>query len=184
MRLPIKPMKKKTYFTALFGILAAVAVTLSFLESLLPTAAFLPPGAKPGFSNLVNMFAASAWGLFPALGIAALKACFAGITRGVTAFFMSLCGGVLSTLSMTLLLRRTKRLGYVGVGIISAICHNLGQLCVAAVTVGNLSVLGYAPVLLLSALAAGTLTGLIFRAVLPSLQRVADAFYNKKDRKG
>lgn len=177
-------MKKKTYFTALFGMLAAVAVTLSFLESLLPTAAFLPPGAKPGLSNLVNMFASSLWGLFPALGIAAIKACFAGITRGMTAFWMSLCGGVLSTFAMTLLLRHTRRFGFVGIGVIGAICHNFGQLCVAAVTVGNRSVLGYAPVLLLCALAAGTLTGLIFRAVLPALQRAADAFLHTKDRKG
>lgn len=173
-------MKKKTYYTALFGMLAAVAMTLSFLESLLPTAAFLPPGAKPGFSNLANMFAASSMGLLSALGIAVLKACFAGLTRGLTAFFMSLCGGVLSTLMMVLLFRYTKRLGYVGVGVLSAVCHNLGQLLVAAVLVGNASVLGYAPVLLVCALIAGTLTGLIFRAALPAVRRAVHAFLHRK----
>lgn len=173
-------MKKKTYSTALFGMLAAVAMTLSFLESLLPTAAFLPPGAKPGFSNLANMFAASSMGLVPALGIAVLKAGFAGLTRGLTAFFMSLCGGVLSTLMMVLLFRYAKRLGCVGIGILSAVCHNLGQLAVAAVLVGNASVLGYAPVLLICALIAGTLTGLIFRAALPAVQRAVGAFLHRK----
>lgn len=165
-------MKQKTYKTALFGLLAALAAALSYLESLLPTAAFLPPGAKPGFSNLVNLFAASFMGTVPALGIALLKACFAGLTRGGTAFFMSLCGGVLSTLLMCLLLRKTWRLSFIGIGIAGAVCHNLGQLAVAAVLVGNRSVLGYAPVLLLCALAAGTLTGLVFRAVYPALQKL------------
>lgn len=173
-------MKKKTYSTALFGMLAAVAITLSFLESLLPTAAFLPPGAKPGFSNLANMFAASSMGLVPTLGIAVLKAGFAGLTRGLTAFFMSLCGGVLSTLMMALLFRYAKKLGCVGIGILSAVCHNLGQLAVAAVLVGNASVLGYAPVLLVCALIAGTLTGLIFRAALPAVQRAVHAFLYRK----
>lgn len=173
-------MKKKTYYTALFGMLAAVAMTLSFLESLLPTAAFLPPGAKPGFSNLANMFAASSMGLLPALGIAVLKACFAGLTRGLTAFFMSLCGGILSTLMMVLLFRYAKKLGYAGIGVLSAVCHNLGQLLVAAVLVGNASVLGYAPVLLVCALIAGTLTGLIFRAALPAVQRAVHAFLDRK----
>lgn len=165
-------MKKKTYMTALFGLLAALAVALSYLESLLPTAAFLPPGAKPGFSNLVNLFAASFMGTLPALGIALLKACFAGLTRGLTAFLMSLCGGVLSTLLMCLLLRRQKRLSFIGIGVAGAVCHNLGQLAVAAVLVGNRSVLGYAPVLLLCALLAGTLTGFVFRAVYPALKRI------------
>ncbi len=162
-------MKQKTYRTALFGLLAALAAALSYLEGLLPTAAFLPPGAIPGF---VNLFAASFMGTVPALGIALLKACFAGLTRGGTAFFMSLCGGVLSTLLMCLLLKRTRRLSFIGIGIAGAVCHNLGQLAVAAVLVGNRSVLGYAPVLLLCALAAGTLTGLVFRAVYPALQKI------------
>lgn len=176
-------MKKKTYYTALFGLLAALAMALSYLESLLPTAAFLPPGAKPGFSNLVNLFAASFMGTLPALGIALLKACFAGLTRGLTAFFMSLCGGILSTLLMCLLLRRQKRLSFIGIGVAGAVCHNLGQLLAASVLVGNRSVLGYAPILLLCALAAGTLTGLVFRAVFPALQRITDSIHFKPHSK-
>ena len=96
-------MKQKTYKIALMGLLAATAMVLSYLESMLPTA-FLPPGAKPGFSNLANMFAAAVLGLPSALTIAVLKACFAGLMRGGTSFFMSLCGGVLSTFVMWLLL--------------------------------------------------------------------------------
>ncbi len=46
----------------------------------------------------------------------------------------------------------------------------------AAVLVGNASVLGYAPILLLCALIAGTLTGLVFRAVLPALQKATKSF--------
>ena len=34
--------------TALLGILCAQAIALSFLENLIPSLPFLPPGAKPG----------------------------------------------------------------------------------------------------------------------------------------
>lgn len=173
-------MKQKTIQAAFLGLLAAVAITLSYLESLLPTAAFLPPGAKPGLSNIANFFAAAALGLPSALSIALLKAVFAGITRGATAFFMSLCGGVCSTVLLYVLLRKSKRLGYIGVGVLAAVAHNLGQLAVAAVLVGNVSVLGYAPVLLLCGVAAGILTGFIFRAVLPALIKATKPFLNKQ----
>ena len=49
--------------TALLGILCAQAIALSFLESLIPALPFLPPGAKPGFSNIVTMFAVLTLGL-------------------------------------------------------------------------------------------------------------------------
>lgn len=175
-------MKQKTYKIALLGLLAATAIVLSYMESLLPTA-FLPPGAKPGFSNLANMFAASVLGLPSALTVSVLKACFAGLMRGGTSFFMSLSGGVVSTFVMWLLLKKSKRLGSVGVGVLSAVSHNVGQLAVAAVLVGNRSVLGYAPVLLLCGLLAGTATGLIFRAVLPALQKATKSFISDKNGK-
>lgn len=173
-------MKAKTYRIALTGLLGACAVALSYLESLLPTAAFLPPGAKPGFSNLANMFAASLLGPLPAFGIALLKAGFAALTRGGTAGLMSLCGGIFSTAVMLLLFKKDRRLGFVGIGVISAVCHNLGQLCVAAALVGNLSVLAYLPALLLFGAVAGTLTGLVCRAVLPALRRATASFRNNR----
>lgn len=165
-------MKQNTYKLALTGLLGACAVALSYLESLLPTAGFLPPGAKPGFSNLANMFAAAALGPLPAFGIALLKAGFAAFTRGGTAGLMSLCGGLLSTAVMLLLFRRDNKLGYVGIGVVSAVCHNLGQLAVAAVMVGSRSVLLYLPALLLFGAVSGVLTGLVCRAALPALLRV------------
>lgn len=172
-------MKNNTYKIALFGVLSAVALTLSYLEGLIPTAAFMPPGAKMGFSNIATMFAASSMGLVSALAITFIKALFAGITRGVTAFFMSLCGGILSTVTMYLLFKLSKKTGYMAIGIICALVHNFGQLIVAIITAGNLSVLGYAPVLLISGTVTGAVTGTVLRAVMPSLERVTETITRK-----
>ena len=172
-------MKNKTYKIALFGVLSAVALTLSYLEGLIPTVAFMPPGAKMGFSNIATMFAASSMGIVSALAITFIKALFAGITRGVTAFFMSLCGGILSTVTMYLLFKLSKKTGYMAIGIICALVHNFGQLIVAIITAGNLSVLGYAPVLLISGTVTGAVTGTVLRAVMPALKRVTETITRK-----
>ena len=49
------------------GVMASLAIALSFLESLLPQMPFLPPGAKLGLSNLVVLYAAAVTTL-PRLG--------------------------------------------------------------------------------------------------------------------
>ena len=166
-------MKNKiSYKIALFGMLSAVALVLSFLESLIPTSAFFPPGAKAGFSNIATMFAASSMGVIPALAITLVKAGFAGVTRGATAFFMSLSGGMLSTIVMYLLFKYSKRTGYLVIGVVSAIMHNVGQIVVASFLVGNSAVLGYAPVLLISGIITGSITGSVLKAVIPKLKSV------------
>ena len=45
----MKITKTKSYKAAFTGIAAAVAITLSFLEGLIPTAAFMPPEPRQVF---------------------------------------------------------------------------------------------------------------------------------------
>ena len=119
------------------------------------------------------MYAAGSLGIIPALGIALIKGLFAGFTRGFTAFLMSTCGGLLSTLLMGYLLHMKKRpFGLVGIGIAGAVAHNAAQLGVAALLTTS-AVVAYAPFLLLFSLITGTATGLVLRAVLPALNKIS-----------
>lgn len=68
-----------------------------------------------------------------------------------------------------------KNAGYIEIGILSALAHNAGQFSVAAIMVSGESVIGYAPVLLLSALVTGAVTGSILRAVMPKLHNIDKA---------
>lgn len=151
---------------ALLGVLCALAAALSFLEGLLPA---LPiPGAKLGLSNIVTMFALSEMGLPAALAVTLAKALFA-LFRGGSAFLMSLSGGVLSTLVMAGPLRLWhSRMSFVGIGVAGATAHNAGQLFVAMALLSP-SLFYYAPWLLLMAIAAGTVTGLVLNAVMPAI---------------
>ncbi len=170
-------MKTKTQKIALLGILGAQALTLSFLENLLPSLPFLPPGVKPGLSNIVTMFTAGTMGFFPALAVTLIKSLFALLTRGVTAFFMSLGGGLLSTIAMSLMIRFVKdKAGYIGIAVISSLCHNLGQLAVSIIITKTTAMINYAPVLLISGIVMGIITGIVLKAVMPLLMKQSKYF--------
>ncbi len=170
-------MKTKTQKTALLGILAAQALALSFLENLLPAMPFLPPGVKLGLSNIVTMFTAGTFGFGPALAVTLIKSLFALLTRGVTAFFMSLGGGLLSTVAMCLMMKFAKdKFGFIGVAVVSAVCHNLGQLAVSIIVTKTTAFVYYTPVLLLSGIVMGIITGIVFKAVMPLLMKQSKYF--------
>ena len=170
--------KSAVYTVALAGILGAQALALSWLESLLPAFPFLPPGAKPGLSNIVTMFAVSTLRIPDALFIVLIKAAFAGITRGITAFLMSLFGGMFSLAAMCLIFKISKknRLGLIGSGVCCALAHNLGQLIAAAIITDTVTIVGYAPALLIFGVCTGIITGCIFKAVSPLLIKQSKYF--------
>lgn len=164
-------MGNKTKKIALCGLLGALALVLSFLEGMLPPLPGLPPGAKPGLSNIVTMFAAGSLGLPYALAIALLKGGFAFLTRGITAGLMSLSGGLLSTLAMWLIWKKTRfSLLFTGVG--GALAHNAAQLCVALLLTGK-AALFYIPAMLILSVVCGLCSGLVLKLILPALRRIS-----------
>lgn len=155
---------------ARMGLLFALAITLSFLESLIPPLAPVP-GIKLGLSNIVTMYAVFVLGSRSACIVAALKAVFTLLTRGAVAAALSLCGGLLSVAVMLLLLRLCgRKASYGAVSMAGAVFHNLGQLAAAAALLRMGSVLWYyLPVLVASGIGMGLLTSVLLRAVLPLL---------------
>ncbi len=170
-------MKTKTQKIALTGILAAQALTLSFLENLLPAMPFLPPGVKLGLSNIVTMFTAGSVGFLPAFSVTIIKSVFVLLTRGVTAFFMSFGGGLLSTVAICLMIKFVKtKSGYIGIAVVSSICHNFGQLLVSIIITKTTAMFYYAPVLLLSAVVMGFITGTVLKVIMPLLKKQSKYF--------
>lgn len=165
-------MKKSVLVLCRTGVLAAVALVLSIFEGMLPDLPFVLPGMKLGLSNLAVMLSLELCPLPCALCIVGVKALFALVGRGVTAFVMSFAGGVLATLGMYLLLRaRRLSFGCFGIGVCGALLHNCGQLAAALVLVSD-AVYAYFPVLVLSAVLTGAFTGLTYYLVMPRLLRL------------
>ena len=165
----VKNSKAKT--VALTGMLFALALTLSFAESMLTPLLGLAPGVKLGLANIVVMYALLFLDRRQALLLVVLKGGFALLTRGAVSACLSLCGGLLSLGVMVLLLRFAKPTRLI-LSASGAIAHNLGQLAAASVLLGSGLALAYAPVLLISGLIMGWLTSLSLSAVIPALEKV------------
>lgn len=156
--------QNRTHIVALTGVLAALAVALSFIESLLPP---LPvPGAKVGLANVTLMIALLELPFPCAAGVAAVKVLFA-LFRGGVSCLMSLAGTTLSLVGM-MLVKRT--LSPVGMGVFGAFLHNAGQWVIAYLLYGD-AMLYYAPLLCLLAIPAGILTGLCVLLTAPYRER-------------
>ncbi len=173
----------KTKKVTFLGIMGALALVLGFLEHLLiPDIPFLPVGAKPGLSNVVTMYVASVMGFPGAVYITLIKSLFALITRGATACFMSFCGGFLSTAVACLLLSYGKKhFSFWGIGVMSAVMHNMGQLFAASVISGTFALISYGKYLLIFSLITGSVTGFILLLTVPRVERFSELY--KKDSK-
>ena len=110
-----------------------------------------------------------------AVSLVLLKALFAALTRGVSAGALSLSGGLLSIALLMLLMLPRERPSLLILSVAGAISHNLGQLLMASLWLGTGFTLAYAPVLILSGIAMGSLTALSLRLVLPALERAGIA---------
>ncbi len=164
--------RTNAYHVALTGMLFALALVLSVLESWITPLLGLAPGVKIGLANIVVMYALLCMNRRQALILVMLKAAFALLTRGVAAALLSGCGGLVSLAVMCLLLLGKQQPTLFILSAAGAIAHNVGQLCMAAILLGSRFALGYAPVLLVSGLLVGWLTGTLLRTLLPSMQKV------------
>ncbi|MEI3139095.1 MAG: Gx transporter family protein [Lachnospiraceae bacterium] len=149
-------MKKKSSAqkVALYGVLIALAMVLSYVEMLIPLPVGIP-GVKPGLANLVVFLALYTMTAREALLISMVRILLVSITFGNgSAFLYSMAGGILSFLVMWIFQKKDFLLP-AGVSIAGGIAHNVGQLLMAAVILENGAVFTYFPVLL----AAGCITG-------------------------
>lgn len=164
---------RKVKRLALMGLLFALAMALSFLESLLPALPMLPPGIRLGLSNIVTMYALFVLGPVSGYTIAILKALFVLLTRGAVAAAMSAAGGVFSVTIMLLLsLLPGIKEQYLLLSVFGGAAHNIGQLVMARFIINNQYVWYYFPVLLAAGLLMGAITGMALQVVLPYLNRL------------
>lgn len=159
----------------LCGLLTALALVLSLVERWIPLNLMVPvPGIKLGLANVVTLFALTTMRKREAAAILLCRVMLASIFAGsVTSFLFSLFGGFLSLGVMAILLRREGSwFTLYGVSVAGAAAHDIGQICAAMLVLGTADVLGYLPLLLLSAIPMGLITGLVCRTVLGHLKKI------------
>ena len=158
---------------ALFGMLTALAFTLSYFESLIPFN-FGIPGMKLGLANLVVVVALYIMKPSEAFAVAMIRIFLAAMTFGnFSSLAYSLCGGLLSFAVMCAA-KKTK-LSVIGVSILGGVCHNMGQIIVAAVIMETSRIAYYLPVLIAAGLVTGMLLGIASKLVIDRFEKVKNA---------
>lgn len=146
--------------TAFYGMLVAISLVLSWVESLFPLN-FAVPGIKMGLPNIVVVFALYRGGFRPAACVSLLRVVLVSFLFGnFFALAYSLSGAVLSICVMQLL-RISNRFGCTGVSVAGAVAHNLAQVIVAALLLETAQFAWYFPALCLSGTVAGVCVGLL-----------------------
>ena len=149
----------KTRDSARFALLTALAMVLSWVESLVPLSVTVP-GVKLGLTNLVVLFALYRMGTRAAWCLSLVRVLLVSFTFGnAFSLWYSLAGAILSLLVM-MALKATGKFSVTGVSVAGAVCHNLGQILVAMAVLRSTAVAFYYPALVLSGTIAGVCIGL------------------------
>ena len=144
---------------ALYGVLLALALILSWLEAMLPSPGI--PGVKLGLPNLVVVFALYRLRARDAAALSLLRVLLVALLFGnYAALAWSAAGAALSLLVM-MLLKRSGKFSLAAVSVAGAVTHNLAQVAVAAVVLETSRLAWYLPALLVSGTAAGIAIGLL-----------------------
>ncbi|MBQ8318919.1 MAG: Gx transporter family protein [Lachnospiraceae bacterium] len=164
-----KQTKRTNRDIALTGVFIALAMILSYLESLVPVG-FAVPGIKLGLANLVTIVALYKLGLKDTIIISLGRILLSGVLFGnMMVIIYSLAGAGLSILVMVLV-KKTKIFSAMGVSICGAISHNLGQIIVAVITLENMNIMYYMIVLAIAGAVAGTIIGVLSGMIIKNIR--------------
>ena len=156
---------------AYFGVFTALALILSYVETLIPIN-FGIPGAKLGLANLIIVIVLYKTDWKEALLLSVTRIVLAGFIFGnMFSILYSLAGGILS-LAVQAVLKKQGSFSVAGVSIAGGVSHNIGQLIVAMIVVETYQVGYYLPVLLISGLLTGLLIGVISGEVLKRIRQI------------
>lgn len=168
--------KKSAHMAALYGMLIALALVLSFVESLIPISLGIP-GVKLGLANLVTVVGLYTVGTTGTIVVSLLRIVLTGFTFGnLFAMLYSLAGWGLSIVIM-ILCKKKKWFGTSGISILGGIGHNIGQITVAAFVVKQAGVFFYLPMLLIAGTAAGLVIGILGSMIITRIRIVIKKLY-------
>ena len=162
--------------------LLVLAFALSLLEHLLPLSLILPlPGVKLGLANVVITVLFFYGSPLDAGIVSGTRILLSALLFGspISLLFSAL-GGLFSYLVLWGCRPFQKRFfSFVGISVLSATGHHIGQICAAWILFDSGVFLTYLPVLLLAGLITGGATGALLNLSAPQLQKIFKIGCNK-----
>ena len=152
------------------GLLISQAILMGYIERLL-TIPIAIPGVKLGISNIVVVIALYLLGDIEAVFIGLVKALVVGFMFGGIYSIMYSVTGSFFALSCMILAKKTSLFSVIGISIIGAVCHNLGQILVFAFVINNNVIFYYFTILIWSGIFTGFIVGYLSYICIKSLEQ-------------
>lgn len=157
---------------AFYGLFIALAFIFSYVESLIPLPVYGAYGMKLGIANLVVLVALYLVGQKDAFIVCVIRILLVGFTFGnMYSLIYSLAGGILSC-SIMILAKKLNFFSMVGTSILGGVFHNVGQIAVAIITIENLNLIYYLPILLVVGAVTGFVNGLLGIIITINLKKL------------
>lgn len=156
--------------TVTLSALIAVAMILSYIESLVP--AFVAvPGVKMGLSNIATVFALYTLGWPYAICVSLVRVFLSALLFGnIVGLIYSLSGACFALLVM-ILLKNFNLFSSVGVSVAGGVCHNAGQIIAACIVMKTAGIALYFIPLVISGTLSGVLIGLVSGMLVEKIKK-------------
>ena len=153
------------------AMLLTLGLALSYFESLIPFN-FSVPGIKLGLANMVTMFVLYRYETKDAVLIMFLRVLISGFMfSGLNTIIFGIFGGIFCITVMKVI-KRFDFFSVVGVSILGAVFHNIGQLAAAFIIMQNTNIIYYLPYLLISGIVSGFFIGYISAILIKRFQNI------------
>jgi heptaprenyl diphosphate synthase len=157
--------------TAELGFYLAVALILSYVESLIPISIGIP-GMKLGLPNAVVVLLLYEKGsVKEAALVNVLRIVLSGFLFGSMYSILYALSGAVCSFAVMLIVRKLRCFTVIGVSVCGGVFHNIGQMAVAVLVVESTAVFYYLPMLMIAGTLTGALLGVIVMELVPYLQR-------------
>ncbi len=152
------------------AVMTAAGLIIGYIESLMVIPVNLP-GIRIGLANISTLITLYLCGPVYALSVHLLRILMSSVLFGTGVTLMySLCGGIFAFTAMIVLKRFD--FGIYGVSVGGAVFHNLAQIGVAALLIGNQYVFAYIPALTIAGCIFGVLTGILSNIIINRLKKI------------
>ena len=156
---------------AVLGLCVALAMIMSYIESLFPLNLAVP-GIKMGLANIVIIFLLYRVGFSSACIVSLIRVFLVSMLFGnVMRMAYSIAGAVLS-LAVMLVLKKCGKFSVVGVSIAGGVAHNAGQIIMAVILLGAKQIAYYLPVLAVTGTVTGVLIGIAASVVIKRVKHI------------
>ena len=147
---------------------SALAIIINLFES-----AFIPPiqfGIRFGLANIMALITIKMFGIKEMLVVNTLRVTIGNLLKGLifgSPFWISFSGVAFSSIAIIVFHKLKTSLLFTS--IMSAIFHSFGQVVMVMILYNQVNIIALLPILVISSVATGVLTGLIARE---SLKRI------------